>query len=75
MVSLSPGLVVPVDGFYVRGMSVVIDESSVTGENDSKKKNDHTPILLSGTVINTAEDAYMLACAVGENSFGGKLLM
>ncbi|GET86068.1 vacuolar-type ca2+-ATPase, putative [Leishmania tarentolae] len=38
LVSLSPGLVVPVDGFYVTGMSVVIDESSVTGENDPRKK-------------------------------------
>lgn len=54
VVSLSPGLVVPVDGFYARGMSVVIDESSVSGENDPKKKNDQAPILLSGTVVNTA---------------------
>ncbi|KAG5510930.1 hypothetical protein JKF63_06431 [Porcisia hertigi] len=75
IVSLSPGLVVPVDGFYVTGMSVVIDESSVTGENDPKKKNADSPIILTGTVVNTAEDAYMLACAVGERSFGGKLLM
>ncbi|KAH9599877.1 Cation-transporting P-type ATPase [Trypanosoma melophagium] len=75
LVGLVPGLVVPVDGFYVRGISVVIDESSVTGENDPKKKNAQSPILLTGTVVNTAEDAYMLACAVGENSFGGKLLM
>ncbi|KPA74312.1 putative vacuolar-type Ca2 -ATPase [Leptomonas pyrrhocoris] len=75
VVNLSPGLVVPVDGFFVRGMSVVIDESSVTGENDPKKKNAEAPIILTGTVVNTAEDAYMLACAVGERSFGGKLLM
>ncbi|AYU76239.1 vacuolar-type Ca2+-ATPase [Leishmania donovani] len=75
IVNLSPGLVVPVDGFYVTGMSVVIDESSVTGENDPKKKNANAPIILTGTVVNTAEDAYMLACAVGERSFGGKLLM
>ncbi|GET86065.1 vacuolar-type ca2+-ATPase, putative [Leishmania tarentolae] len=75
LVSLSPGLVVPVDGFYVTGMSVVIDESSVTGENDPRKKDAGAPIILTGTVVNTAEDAYMLACAVGERSFGGKLLM
>jgi P-type Ca2+ transporter type 2C len=75
LVNLSPGLVVPVDGFFVKGMSVVIDESSVTGENDPKKKNADAPIILTGTVVNTAEDAYMLACAVGERSFGGKLLM
>ncbi|CBZ23679.1 putative vacuolar-type Ca2+-ATPase [Leishmania mexicana MHOM/GT/2001/U1103] len=75
IVNLSPGLVVPVDGFYVTGMSVVIDESSVTGENDPKRKSANAPIILTGTVVNTAEDAYMLACAVGERSFGGKLLM
>ncbi|KAK7197423.1 vacuolar-type Ca2+-ATPase [Novymonas esmeraldas] len=75
IVNLSSGLVVPVDGFYVTGMSVVIDESSVTGENDPKKKTAEAPIILTGTVVNTAEDAYMLACAVGERSFGGKLLM
>nr|AAL55433.1 vacuolar-type Ca2+-ATPase [Trypanosoma brucei] len=75
LVSLSPGLVIPVDGLYVRGLSVVVDESSVTGENDLKKKGAEHPILLSGTVVSTAEDAYILACAVGESSFGGKLLM
>ncbi|XQJ24823.1 vacuolar-type Ca2+-ATPase, putative [Leishmania guyanensis] len=75
VVGLSPGLVVPVDGLYVTGMSVVIDESSVTGENDPKKKSVDAPFILTGTVVNTAESAYMLACAVGERSFGGKLLM
>ncbi|CAD2222102.1 Cation transporter/ATPase, N-terminus/E1-E2 ATPase/haloacid dehalogenase-like hydrolase/Cation transport ATPase (P-type), putative [Angomonas deanei] len=75
LVNLAAGLVTPVDGFFVSGMSVVIDESSVTGENDPKKKNADAPIILTGTVVNTAEDAYMLACAVGERSFGGKLLM
>ncbi|KAG5486205.1 hypothetical protein LSCM1_07325 [Leishmania martiniquensis] len=75
ILNLSPGLVVPVDGFYVTGMSVVIDESSVSGENDPKRKSVEAPIILAGTVVNTAEDAYMLACAVGERSFGGKLLM
>lgn len=75
MVNLSPGLVVPVDGFYVCGKSVVIDESSVTGENDPRKKNEEEPWVLTGTVVCTAEDAYIVAGAVGERSFGGKLLM
>eukprot|EP00796_Vickermania_ingenoplastis_P002226 gene2226-1389_t len=75
LVNLSPGLVVPVDGFYVCGKSVVVDESSVTGENDPKKKNAEEPWVLTGTVVCTAEDAYILAGAVGERSFGGKLLM
>jgi len=75
LVMINPGLVMPVDGFYVKGMSVVVDESSVTGENDPKKKNPGAPIFLTGTVVNTAENCTVLVAAVGERSFGGKLLM
>lgn len=75
LVVITPGLVMPVDGFYVSGMSVVVDESSVTGENDPKRKSPKAPFFLTGTIINTAEQATILAGAVGERSFGGKLLM
>lgn len=75
LVVITPGLVTPVDGFYVSGMSVVVDESSVTGENDPKRKSAKGPFFLTGTVVNTAEQATMLVGAVGEHSFGGKLLM
>lgn len=75
LVMINPGLVMPVDGFFVKGMSVVVDESSVTGENDPKKKNAGAPIFLTGTVVNTAENCTVLVAAVGERSFGGKLLM
>lgn len=75
VVNITPGLVVPVDGFFVSGRSVVIDESSVTGENDPRKKNEKEPWILTGTVVSTAEEAFIVACAVGERSFGGKLLM
>nr|CCC91869.1 putative vacuolar-type Ca2+-ATPase [Trypanosoma congolense IL3000] len=75
LVALSPGLVVPVDGLYVKGLSVVIDESSMTGENNPRPKNAECPIIFSGTVVNTAEDTYILTCAVGESSYGGRLLM
>lgn len=75
LLMINAGLVMPVDGFYVRGMSVVVDESSVTGENDPKKKTSELPFYLTGTVVNTAEQAVVLTAAVGERSFGGKLLM
>jgi P-type Ca2+ transporter type 2C len=75
LVVITAGLVMPVDGFYVSGMSVVVDESSVTGENDPKRKSAKGPFFLTGTVVNTAEQATVLAGAVGEHSFGGKLLM
>ena len=72
---INSGLVMPMDAFYIRGQSVVVDESSVTGENDPKKKSDKAPFFLMGTVVNTAENAWVLVGAVGINSFGGKLLM
>lgn len=75
LMEITPGLVVPTDGFYVSGQSVVIDESSATGESDPKKKSAKAPFFMSGTVVNTAESAVVLVCAVGENSFGGRLLM
>ena len=75
LMHINPGLVMPVDGFYVAGLSVVIDESSVTGENDPKKKSAEYPFFLAGTIVNTAENAVVLVGAVGERSFGGKLLM
>lgn len=75
IVHISPGLVMPVDGFVVTGKSVVMDESSVTGENDPSAKNAEQPWVLAGTVVCTAEEAYIVAGAVGERSFGGKLLM
>ena len=73
--NINPGLVMPVDGLFIKGLSVVIDESSVTGENDPKTKSADHPFFLTGTVVMTAESAWVLVCAVGENSFGGKLLM
>ncbi|CCW71662.1 unnamed protein product [Phytomonas sp. Hart1] len=75
VMGISPGLVVPVDGLYLTGMQVMVDESSVTGENDPRRKSAESPIILSGTVVQTAEEAQMVVCAVGERSFGGKLLM
>jgi Ca2+-transporting ATPase len=75
LMQIAPGLVMPVDGFFVTGMSVVIDESSVTGENDPKKKSIDQPFYLAGTIVNTAENAVVLVGAVGVRSFGGKLLM
>eukprot|EP00388_Colpodella_angusta_P039449 GDKK01047396.1.p1 GENE.GDKK01047396.1~~GDKK01047396.1.p1 ORF type:complete len:1102 (-),score=256.44 GDKK01047396.1:536-3841(-) len=75
LININPGLVMPADGLYVKGLSIVIDESSVTGENDPKKKTEELPFYLTGTVVMTAENAWVLVCAVGESSFGGKLLM
>lgn len=75
IVMINSGLVLPCDGLYVRGQSVVVDESSATGENDPKKKSAAHPFFMGYTSVNTAESAWMLAIAVGEYSFGGSLLM
>lgn len=75
IVHINSGLVMPVDGFVVTGKSVVMDESSVTGENHPSVKNAEQPWVLAGTVVSTAEEAYVVAAAVGPHSFGGKLLI
>ena len=73
--SIRSGLVMPADAFYIRGQSVVVDESSVTGEIDIKQKGDKAPFFLMGTVVCTAENAWVLVGAVGANSFGGKIMV
>eukprot|EP00758_Cryptobia_borreli_P015153 Tbor_TRINITY_DN5994_c0_g1::TRINITY_DN5994_c0_g1_i4::g.19394::m.19394/K01537/E3.6.3.8; Ca2+-transporting ATPase len=75
IVSINPGMIMPCDGFFVSGMSVVMDESSVTGETDTKHKNTENPFFLTGTIVNTAENTFVLAGGVGVSSFGGKLLL
>jgi Ca2+ transporting ATPase len=75
MCLLTSGLVTPCDGILVKGQSVVIDESSATGENDPKKKSPAAPFIKSSTTVCTAENGWMLCSAVGVSSFGGRLLV
>jgi calcium-translocating P-type ATPase len=74
----------PVDGILIRGHSVLIDESSVTGESplvtkipikdEKTQKGDKmsTPFLISGSKVMEGTGEMMVA-AVGVHSFLGKI--
>jgi Ca2+-transporting ATPase len=73
VVILDTGDQVPADGIFIQGFDLAIDESSMTGENDSKKKNDQHPFLISGTRV-TDGVGRMLVVSTGMNSKYGKLM-
>lgn len=73
VVLLDTGDQVPADGLYLSGYDLAIDEASMTGENESKKKNDAHPFLISGTRV-TDGVGRMLVLATGMNSKYGKLM-
>ncbi|GLT78628.1 hypothetical protein SLA2020_501570 [Shorea laevis] len=74
IVCLKIGDQVPVDGLFLDGHSLKIDESSMTGESDhvevNSKKN---PFLISGTKV---IDGYarMLVTSVGMNTTWGQMM-
>ncbi|KAH0915766.1 hypothetical protein HID58_030212 [Brassica napus] len=51
VVHLGIGDQVPADGLFLSGFSVVIDESSLTGESEPVMVNAENPFLLSGTKV------------------------
>lgn len=74
VVILDTGDQVPADGIFISGFDLAIDESSMTGENDSKKKNlEKDPFLSSGTRV-TDGIGRMLVISTGMNSKYGKLM-
>lgn len=74
VVVLDTGDQVPADGVFISGFDLAIDESSMTGENDSRKKShDKDPFLISGTRV-TDGVGRMLVLATGMNSKYGQLM-
>eukprot|EP00257_Ricinus_communis_P022833 XP_015582680.1 calcium-transporting ATPase 4, plasma membrane-type [Ricinus communis] len=73
VVQLSTGDIVPADGIYISGYSLVIDESSLSGESDPVNINDQKPFLLSGTRVQDGSGK-MLVTAVGMKTEWGKLM-
>ncbi|KAF6154708.1 hypothetical protein GIB67_021886 [Kingdonia uniflora] len=47
---------IPVDGIYIYGSMLLIDESSLTGESVPVHVNRHNPFLLSGTTMQDGKD-------------------
>ncbi|CAI0430456.1 unnamed protein product [Linum tenue] len=73
IVHLAIGDQVPADGLFVSGFSVLIDESSLTGESEPVMVGSETPFLLSGTKVQDGS-CKMLITTVGMRTQWGKLM-
>jgi Ca2+-transporting ATPase len=74
VVHLKIGDQVPADGLYICGSSLTIDESSMTGESETKIKDENNdPFLLSGTKVLDG-NGKMLVTGVGMNTEWGNLM-
>ncbi|KAG6503735.1 calcium-transporting ATPase 5, plasma membrane-type-like [Zingiber officinale] len=73
VVPLKIGDQVPADGILISGLSLAIDESSMTGESKIVQKDKKSPFLMSGCKV---ADGYgnMLVTAVGINTEWGLLM-
>lgn len=72
LIELQTGDRVPADGVLIRGVDVRVDQSSLTGESASVRKDRSDPDLLCGSVV-TDGHGMMVARAVGDRSVYGKL--
>ena len=73
IVHLSIGDQVPADGIFISGYSLLIDESSLSGESEPVNVYDEKPFLLSGTKVQDGS-AKMLVTTVGMRTEWGKLM-
>ncbi|KAJ7952760.1 Calcium-transporting ATPase [Quillaja saponaria] len=73
IVHLSIGDQVPADGLFVSGFSVLIDESSLTGESEPIMVSSENPFLLSGTKVQDGS-CKMMVTTVGMRTQWGKLM-
>eukprot|EP01018_Ginkgo_biloba_P025145 Gb_06007 [translate_table: standard] len=73
LVHLSIGDQVPADGLFISGFSLLINESSLTGESEPVNVNKEKPFLLSGTKVQDGSGK-MLVTTVGMRTEWGKLM-
>jgi Ca2+-transporting ATPase len=73
VVILSTGDQICADGLFVRGNSLTIDESSLTGESESVRPGPEKPFLLAGTMVIDGEGT-MLVTSVGMRTEWGVLM-
>ncbi|XP_010549278.1 PREDICTED: calcium-transporting ATPase 1, chloroplastic [Tarenaya hassleriana] len=73
IVHLGIGDQVPADGLFISGFSVLINESSLTGECEPVAVNVTNPFLLSGTKVQDGS-CKMLVTTVGMRTQWGKLM-
>ncbi|KAI4321090.1 hypothetical protein MLD38_034511 [Melastoma candidum] len=73
IVHLNIGDQVPADGLFVSGFSLLINESSLTGESEPVHVHASNPFLLSGTKVQDGS-CRMLVTTVGMRTQWGKLM-
>uniref|UniRef100_A0A0E0MP46 Calcium-transporting ATPase n=1 Tax=Oryza punctata TaxID=4537 RepID=A0A0E0MP46_ORYPU len=73
VVHLAIGDQVPADGLFISGFSLLINESSLTGESEPVVVNEDNPFLLSGTKVQDGS-CKMLVTTVGMRTQWGKLM-
>ncbi|KAK2985808.1 hypothetical protein RJ640_019304, partial [Escallonia rubra] len=73
VVHLSIGDQVPADGIFISGYSLLLDESSLTGESEPINVNEKNPFLLAGTKVQNGSGK-MLVTTVGMRTEWGKLM-
>ncbi|XXG53060.1 hypothetical protein AAC387_Pa03g1223 [Persea americana] len=73
IVHLSIGDQVPADGLFISGYSLLIDESSLSGESDPVNISKEKPFLLAGTKVQDGSGK-MLVTSVGMKTEWGKLM-
>ncbi|TVU20014.1 hypothetical protein EJB05_36200, partial [Eragrostis curvula] len=70
---LSIGDVVPADGFFISGYSLVVDESSLSGESEPIRVSEENPFIHAGSKV-VDGTAKMLVTAVGVRTEWGKIM-
>lgn len=76
VIQISSGMQLTFDAILLESLGpIIVDESSVTGENDDVPKQVLTdPFLISGSsVLDGSAEGVALVCAVGPNSFSGEI--
>ncbi|KAL5205656.1 hypothetical protein ABZP36_033865 [Zizania latifolia] len=73
IVHLAIGDQVPADGLYIHGYSLLIDESSLSGESDPVYVSHGKPFILAGTKVQDGS-AKMIVTAVGMRTEWGRLM-
>ncbi|XP_020107719.1 calcium-transporting ATPase 3, plasma membrane-type-like isoform X2 [Ananas comosus] len=73
IIHLSIGDQVPADGLFVSGYSLLVDESSLSGESEPVNISQKNPFLLGGTKVQDGS-AKMLVTAVGMRTEWGNLM-
>uniref|UniRef100_A0A0D6QRY0 Calcium-transporting ATPase n=1 Tax=Araucaria cunninghamii TaxID=56994 RepID=A0A0D6QRY0_ARACU len=73
LVHLSIGDLVPADGLFISGYSLLIDESSLTGESEPVNVTKDNPFFLEGTKVQDGTGT-MLVTTVGMRTGWGKLM-